>query len=167
MLKGDILDIELLKWMEEFVEKPNPLLGNWMPCPFARKARLANKIAIVEGQDAYSDSLSDLDWNKKDVYVFWYPTEKYTGKEITDLTEKLNQKLMPKNIVVLDDHPNNVETINGVCMNFGQATLLIVQKLDELNSASEQLKEKGYYDKWSTHNLAEVVDWRYKYHNVR
>lgn len=151
---------QIIKWMTDFVEQPNAKLGNWMPCPFARRARLENKIEIVKGEDAYNDCLRELDWSDKDVYVFWYPTEQYTGQQITDLTKQLNERLMPTNIVVLDDHPNNIETINEVVMNFGQATLLIVQQLDELTRASEQLKQKGYYDHWSKHNLDEVVNWR-------
>ena len=151
---------QITKWMIDFVEQPNVKLGNWMPCPFARQARLKNKIEIIRGKDAHNDSLRELDWADKDVYVFWYPTEQYTGQQITDLTKKLNERLMPLNIVVLDDHPNNVETINEVVMNFGQAILLIVQQLDELTRASEQLKQKGYYDHWSQHNLDEVVNWR-------
>jgi hypothetical protein len=38
---------KLREWLVDFVEKPNPLLNNWPPCPYARQARLANKIHIV------------------------------------------------------------------------------------------------------------------------
>ena len=37
---------KLTKWMTEFVEMPNNKLGNWPPCPYARQARVNNKIAI-------------------------------------------------------------------------------------------------------------------------
>jgi hypothetical protein len=29
-------DIE--QWIVDFVEKPNPMLNNWAPCPYARQA---------------------------------------------------------------------------------------------------------------------------------
>ena len=35
--------------MKDFVEKPNPKLGNWAPCPYARAARINNQIAIQQG----------------------------------------------------------------------------------------------------------------------
>jgi hypothetical protein len=38
---------------------------------------------------------------------------------------------------------------------------LIVQKLDRLNTASAQLKEKGYYDYWNKEAIDSVVTWRY------
>jgi hypothetical protein len=47
-------------------------------------------------------------------------------------------------------------------MNFGECGLLIVQKLDKLNNASDQLKAKGYYSVWNQQDLDSVVSWRYK-----
>lgn len=69
---------------------------------------------------------------------------------------------MNENYVILEDHPFSPEYINGVNMNFGACGLLILQKLDKLNKASDQLREKGYYDVWSKGDLDEVVTWRYK-----
>ena len=69
---------------------------------------------------------------------------------------------MPMNYVILEDHPNIVENINGVCMNFGECGLMVLQKLDKLNNASDQLREKGYYKHWSQEDLDSVVSWRYK-----
>ena len=66
------------------------------------------------------------------------------------------------NYVILEDHPDAIEYINGVTMNFGHCGLLLVSKLDMLNTASNQLKSKGYYDHWSQENLDEVVTWRFK-----
>ena len=68
---------------------------------------------------------------------------------------------MPNDFVILEDHPNTVENINGLNMNFGKCGLIIVQRLSELNEASEKLKEKGYYDTWSKDDLNFVVNWRH------
>jgi hypothetical protein len=72
----------------------------------------------------------------------------------------MNQALMKVNVVALEDHPDIKESINGVDMNFGLCGLLLVQNLDKLNTASRQLKEKGYYRTWSLDNLNDVVNWR-------
>ncbi len=40
---------QILKWMQDFVEQPNPKLGNWAPCPYARSARINNQITIQQG----------------------------------------------------------------------------------------------------------------------
>jgi hypothetical protein len=62
---------------------------------------------------------------------------------------------------VLEDHPDSEEFINGVQMNFGKCGLMILQRLSKLNTATTQLKNKGYYDTWSEENLDQVVNWRH------
>jgi len=69
---------------------------------------------------------------------------------------------MPMNYVILEDHPEIVEYVNGVCMNFGECGLMILSRLDMLNNASDKIREKGYYEHWSQEELDSVVSWRYK-----
>ena len=156
------MDIEqkLIEWMKEFVEQPNPKLGNWAPCPYARAARINNQITIQQGTNPLID-VESINW-KQEVYVFWYPTEQYTAQEFEQIARDLNDAYMSNNIVILEDHPELVETVNGVRMNFGQSALLIVQRLTELNSAADKLRDKGYYDHWSQKEIDGVVTWRYK-----
>jgi hypothetical protein len=45
-------------------------------------------------------------------------------------------------------------------MNFGHCGLLVVQKLDKLNTASDQLRDKGYYNHWDQAAIDQVVSWR-------
>ena len=42
-------------------------------------------------------------------------------------------------------------------MNFGDASLQIVQRLSELNTASEKLERQGYYDTWPKEEYDAVV----------
>ena len=151
----------LLKWMEEFVEKPHPSLGGWPPCPFARQARLSHNIEIRQGQDPYNDclSLSDYDWSKE-VIVFWY--EYIDPGLFVNLVNRANSVLLEKDIVALEDHPAIEEIIAGVKMNFGLCPIIVLQKNSKLNIAADQLKEKGYYHSWSQSDLDKIVNWRYK-----
>ena len=152
---------EIIKWMQEFVEVPNAKLGNWAPCPYARKARLDNQIEIVEGESLLYD-FDDIDLEAKEVYVFWYKREHYTVDELTQIVKELNERYMEDDIVFLEDHPDDDELINGERMNFGKASLVIVQKLSKLNEASDALSKTDYYKHWSKKNLRDVKDWRYK-----
>ena len=156
----DNIKNQLLDWMTSFVEQPNPKLGNWAPCPYARAARIKNQISIQLGTNPLID-IERIEW-KQEVYVFMYPTEQYTGQEFEQIAQDLNDIYMPVDIVVLEDHPNLIETINGVHMNFGQCALLIVQRLTELNGAADKLRVNGYYNHWSQSEVDEVVTWRYK-----
>jgi hypothetical protein len=157
----NLMHNQITKWMKEFVEKPNPKLGDWAPCPYAQAARLNNQIEIVEGKNALTD-FESVDLDSKEVWVFWYPTEQYTGKEFEEIARELNQTLMKQDVVVLEDHPDLVEHVNDVHMNFGKASLLIIQSLSKLNKAADKLRDKGYYDHWSQEEIDSVVTWRYK-----
>ena len=43
MLDLDSVRYNIERWIETFVEVPNPALGGWSPCPYARQARLNNE----------------------------------------------------------------------------------------------------------------------------
>ena len=71
-----------------------------------------------------------------------------------------NQTVDPQ-FVLLDDHPDNEENINGVAMNNGKYAIVFIQKSDKLDEASKFLETKTkYYKVWSQENLDDVVTWR-------
>jgi len=155
--------LELTSWLVNFVEVPNPLLGDWAPCPYARSARINNQIEIVfadskELDVAVEQALPTLE--NKDVIIICFDHTQIELITVEKLVETINQNLMPRDYVILEDHPDRVESVNTVSMNFGKCGLLLVQKLSKLNAASNQLKQKGYYDNWSSESLDYVVSWR-------
>lgn len=154
------IKLKLNQWLINFVEKPNPMLNNWPPCPYARQARVANKIHIVFDSPLeivqYISSLGTYD-----VVVLCFDHAEFSSSQIELFTKHINSILMWKDYVVLEDHPDAEEYINGVKMNFGECGLMVLQRLSKLNTAADQLKEKGYYNIWSKENLDQVVTWRY------
>jgi len=151
---------KLEHWLTNFVEQPNPLLNNWQPCPYARQARISDKIQIIFDSPLEICNYTHL-LNICDVVVLCFDHTKFTASQIELFSKHVNSILIWKDCVVLEDHPTAVELINGVQMNFGECGLMILQKLSKLNAAANQLKEKGYYTTWSQKNLDEVVTWRY------
>ena len=163
MLNEEQIVQDLTDWMKDFVEKPNPLLNNWAPCPYARQARIADKISIIFADhlkltSTVEKNLSLLE--DKDVFIVCFDHTVISADEIGELVKTHNKLLMKKDVVVLEDHPDAIEMLNGVEMNFGKCGLLLVQKLSKLSTASDQLREKGYYDDWPEENYLDVVAWR-------
>ena len=164
-MENNDIELKLIKWMTEFIEVPNPLLGNWVPCPFARQARVNNNISIkfasiAELTHTVRESVKLLE--SKEVVVVCFNHNDINPVELQEYVEGMNKTLVLENYVILEDHPHTPEYINGVCMNFGYCGLLVIQKLDKLNKASDQLREKGYYNHWTKEDLDSVVSWRYK-----
>ena len=151
---------KLEQWLIDFVEKPNPLLNNWPPCPYARQARVDNKIHIVSDSPlCIAEYVSFLE--NFDVVILCFDHKEFSASQVELFTKHINSILMLKDYVVLEDHPESEEFINGVKMNFGACGLIILQRLSKLNTAADQLQKKGYYNTWSKENLADVVNWRY------
>jgi rhodanese-related sulfurtransferase len=157
---------DILNWIENFVEQSNPNLNNWSPCPFARRSRLENRLSILEGKDVVNDVDNlVLSWDDSyDVIIFVYDKNRYTIDEIADNVEQLNKRYtLSKDILVLEDHPDDVEIVNTVKMNQGQFILVLCQRFSKVNLASAELKEQGYYDTWSKEYYDLVAGWRERY----
>lgn len=164
-MNQDQIKQELNQWLTEFVEQNNSALNDWPPCPYARAARMSGLIDIV-----FAD-ISDLSkvvqerlltLNTKDVVVVCFDHHNIDPVELQEWVASMNNMLMPRDYVILDDHPHAPEYVNGIKMNFGHCGLLVIQKLSELNIASDKLRSQGYYNTWSSKALDQVVSWRYR-----
>jgi hypothetical protein len=158
------IEQKLTDWMVDFVERPHPGLGQWAPCPYARQARINNQIKIVHSDHnrlmiTVEQQLPELE--HKEVVVICFDHTKISAQDLEKLIKVYNQQvLVARNYVILEDHPDAIELVNGVHMNFGHCGLLIIQLLDKLKTASEHLKSKGYYNTWNQSELDQVVTWR-------
>lgn len=153
--------------MINFVEVPNPDLGGWAPCPYARQARLLNKINVRFSNDLeteINECLSDLD--NYDVVIICFDSAILSAGEVQDLVESLNKELMKNDFVILEDHPDIPEYVNNIHMNFGECGLLVIQRLSKLNTASSLLEKKGYYETWNQQEFDFVVSWRSIWQNI-
>ena len=147
----DQIKKDLLCWMEDFVEVSHEKLGGWPPCPFARRARLENKIDIRAGSDPYFDcmTLSRDGMDRFDVVIYAYDTTDWPYDDFHQAVELAQTAfLLPRGLVALEDHPGCLEQVNGVTMNQGHYALLLLQESRKLDDAAGQLAKKGYYHGW-------------------
>jgi hypothetical protein len=151
MLYQDQVRKDILYWLENFVERPHPALGNWAPCPYARRARLENDFEIRLGLAPIHDlvKISKQGLGGKSVVVVVYEADQYRHESFSTDIETANREfLLPNNMLALEDHPDDVEMVNGVCMNQGTYALALVQSLEDLNVKAQQLANKGFYNSW-------------------
>ena len=155
---------DIQKWIEEFVSVHNETIGQ-VPCPFAKQAMLDERINYVPGgKHTITPLLNSLasNWDEKyEVVVVYADKDELTPNELKTIVDDFNRFARDKDVVALEDHPNDPEILNGVSMNFGKAILILVQRLSKLNKASDILKKKGYYDNWPKENYDDVVSWRF------
>jgi hypothetical protein len=155
--------MDVISWIVNFVEKPHPALNNWPPCPYARAARVKGQVDIrigtvpdqdlaefakgmPEGVDVVTLIYDPVKWELQPFRASWQQTQR--------------EVLAAVGIYVLEDHPEEVELVNGVKMNQGQYPLLFVQRLAKLEEAADQLAQQGYYHDWPEEYLQSVFEHR-------
>jgi hypothetical protein len=142
-------DIE--SWIENFVEVPHPALGGFPPCPFARQARMKRTFEVFLGSDPYYDLKNRARWGmgKWEVIIYAYDPAEWNHKLFSASIESANtEHLLRADILALEDHPDDVENVNGVIMNQGKYALALVQSLSDLNAKAKQMASKGFYHDW-------------------
>ena len=153
-------DIEL--WIENFVEVPHPALGDWAPCPYARRARLDRDFEVRIGVNPYFDLRVVAQTGiAKSVVIFVYESTAYTAEQFSVQLEAANKEfLLAKDLLALEDHPDLPELVNGVSMNQGTYALALVQSLSDLNNKSQLIAQKGFYDTWPKDYLQALFNHR-------
>lgn len=155
---------EIRVWIYDYLSVPRVQLNNLSACPYAKPAIDQNKIRFLEGVEVIGD-LANLSksWDDDlDGVVLVYDRGTNAQEFITNVLVGNKSHLQPNGLVALEDHPDIPENIAGLTFNQGTYALIIVQKLDKLNKASESLRAKGYYTNWTQSDLDDVVSWRKK-----
>ena len=154
-------DIE--NWIVNFVEVPHPALGGWAPCPYARSARMKKSYDVHVGVDPYFDLKNRARWGmgNKEVIIYAYDPVEWPYELFSDSLKNANREhLLHNNILALEDHPADVEMVNGVCMNQGKYALALVQSLSDLNTKAKLMAEKGFYHNWPEEYLQGLFEHR-------
>jgi hypothetical protein len=141
------------------------VFGDLPPCPYAQKAIVDGKVEFLEldaiGQfGTIFTHIWDFDFDKKDVLVIIAEPDQYTAEQTVEIADRLNEALMPSDIVVLEDHPEIEEKVKGVKLNNGHYTLFLAQRLSKLNKFSRMLEAGPYYRNWSRSYLESVKGFR-------
>ena len=152
-------------WIKDFVTKPNPIFGNLPPCPFAQKAIVDGKVEFLEldGIGEFGTIFThiwDFDFDNKDVLVIIAESDQYTAKETVEIADRLNQAFMPRDVVILEDHPKIQEKVKTVKLNNGHYIVFLAQRLSKLNRYSKMLEKGPYYRNWSKKYRNSVKNFR-------
>ena len=68
--------------------------------------------------------------------------------------------LLRQDLIALEDHPDDPEIVNGVCMNQGTYALALVQSLSDLNAKAQQMANRGFYHNWPAQYLQSLFQHR-------
>jgi hypothetical protein len=148
------------EWIRGFLSVENPQLNGWAPCPYAHMARWS----VRSGTDDVDRDLISVaeSWTGEwDVVILAYDPRAVDPDQFAHDVDQANYDLLaPLNLVALEDHPESVESVNGVIFNNQIFALIMIQSYDKLAAATRMLKRTDYYDRWPQEYYERVVGFR-------
>ena len=99
-------------------------------------------------------------FESKDVLCIIAGPKQFTAQQTVSMAEFLNERFMPRDVVILEDHPEISEKVKGVKLNNGEHILFLAQSLSKLNRFSKMLESGPYYKNWSKTYLESVKGFR-------
>jgi len=148
-----MINKSLEKWINNTLSKPNPIFNNMPACPYAKKALMDNKVE-VNIFDSWVDAYSFLvtkEWNfpEVEVVIISFPSKGITPDMLSLTLDKLTDSWKHDHLVILEDHPDEVEEVKEFNLNFKESALLLIQPRSKLNEARAYLETQGYYKNWT------------------
>ena len=147
-------------WIQKTLSTPNPIFNNLPACPYAKQAWISDKVQVCQFEswvDAYTDLLvKDFNFKKYEVVIFAFPHTTIVPKQLSEIICNLQKMWNKKDIVVLEDHPDDIEEVKNFNLNFGECCLLLIQSRSKLNEARAYLESKDYYKNWDAEYKKDV-----------
>lgn len=127
---------KFLEWTENEIEAKK--LDGFPICPFARKARLQNKIQFIDARDNQSDTYETFDKDQYEIGIAWVD-----GCDM-DQVEFVIEQQMQKHQDLL--YFTSTTTSGHFAKNF--TNCVFIQLRDDLTEKRKYLHTTKYYESW-------------------
>jgi len=165
------MEYDIGQWIIERLSHNLPQFNNLPACPFAKEAWTNNKVQVFElknnkvnlsMKEYFICELENFSyhWPKdKEVVVLGCLPEYITSEELSSAVDEADLKFLKnRGFIALEDHPLDIESVNGYILNQGTYALILLQSSQKLNNARKILEKKNYYEKWSTEYKDSVLN---------
>jgi len=161
---------EIKSWSNKVLEKPNVFFNNLPPCPYAKKAWLEDKVAILfKNEDSYQDLYSALSqW--EDTYDLAILVDFAFEKDPDLFHQFLNDVnlgiskgfFIDSDMWVMGFHPYDEAPEFSEEADFEPLTdvnyaMIFVQRLSKLQESAYKIKKNGYYDNYDEEYNASYI----------
>ena len=150
---------EIREWSKEVLEAEEPI------CPFAKKTWETEKVDVVLSQCLCWSDLADIGQNfpqDRDVVIYCDLNMDVDVFHFDSRISMLNSFLNPINLWVMGFHQDHEEKEvveqESFEPHFEESyNMVFMQRLDELNKASERLEKIGYYNNWNEKEFQNIL----------
>jgi hypothetical protein len=135
----DIFQMKFLEWTENVIEQKKD--DGFAICPFAKKARLDNKIQFIDCTIATSELL-EFDKEKYEIGIAWLGDDANMAiiDEVLELYKAENPDLL---------YFTSTTDSGYFAKNF--TNCVFIQLRGDIDNRREQLHKTKYYDSWPEH----------------
>ena len=171
---------DILTWSEKYLEPKNKHLGDVPVCPYARMARLKKTYRILEcgNFEKFLDTILQAAEMAKDpeiqIVIVGCDDIQYEPEELAAVIHAYNLVFVPQDIYMMCSHPYDDEEEEDIEFldtddwePSNSFMMVLVQKFDELEKASDNLRKTGYYQHWPSDYYEGTVNKRKSYRRYR
>ena len=171
---------DILTWSEKYLDPKNKHLGNVPVCPYARMARLQKTYRILECRnfEKFLDTILQAAEMAKDpeiqIVIVGCDDIQYEPEELAAVIHAYNLVFVPQDIYMMCSHPYDDEEEEDIEFldtddwePSNSFMMVLVQKFDELEKASDNLRKTGYYQHWPSDYYEGTVNKRKSYRRYR
>lgn len=141
---------EVHNWVNNYLDKPSEFYGGNKPCPFAAPALDNQQVKILTG--GLSTVVMEAErWDDKYKLVLVAFEEEYDG-DLSRVITAINRVLAEKDLVALAFEPGTDDPEDPALdpADWGEVidgayTMVLLQRLEEVNRFSRLLDRQGYY----------------------
>ena len=171
---------DILDWCEKYLEPKNKHLGDVPVCPYARMARLQKRYRILEvrNHDSFIDQIVKGIEMVRDpdiqIVIVGCSDNRMEPEELASVIHAYNVVFVPQDIYLMCSHPYDEDEEEDVefldtddWQPDNEFMMVLIQKFDELEKASDNLRKTGYYDHWPSDYYEGTVLKRQSYRRYR
>lgn len=161
---------DIVEWIITSLSVPSSTFNNFPACPYAKKAYTDNKIIYHEMHLYEHISIKDNIKSELENYTYHWPKnievvvigtdpQAISSDELSEVVTLANHTfLKDRGYIALEDHPDEIEQVDGINLNQGKYALVLLQEESKLHEARKFLQEKNYYKNWDPQYLEEVIN---------
>ena len=138
--------LEFLNWIIENIETKQKDV-NFSICPYAKKARLQNKIQFIDCSDGDLKKMLNFNQKEFDIGVVWLKDN------IENVSEKL-KKFKDKNPNLL--YMLSTKNSGHFAKNF--TNCIFIQNKNDIENKRNYLKDLGYYENWPSSYYDKIIN---------
>lgn len=141
-----LLAQSITEWIDRLSQR-RPEFGGNAPCPFSATAGftciacqdITAAVAVIRGTHRLA---------VRSVLILELPMA--LAAEAHLLAYGMRDELKARDMIAMVSDPSRPVVVSGLRTTQESHLLIIVQRLDEMEKASEVLRRLGYYDKWTS-----------------